>query len=84
MSKPHNHEWRKRHALQIASQLPEQHDDALAIMALVQELVDGFLAPPKDGRRKPQGAVLVRLRAGAGTSPNLRAISSDKPSGRPL
>lgn len=36
--------WRKRHAILIVSQLPENHDDAVAVLAYARELVDGFLA----------------------------------------
>jgi hypothetical protein len=36
--------WRRRHALQIVAQLPENHDDAIAVLELAKELVNGFLA----------------------------------------
>ncbi len=37
--------WRRRHAVQIAAQLPDNREDALAILELVKELVEGFLYP---------------------------------------
>lgn len=61
----HSKAWHRRHALQIAAQLPEDHDDALAVVSLVQELVDGFLAPgepaePGDSAgQRGRGVVLV-------------------------
>lgn len=36
--------WKRRLALQIATQLPEKATDALAVIALVQALVTDFLA----------------------------------------
>lgn len=39
--------WRRRHALQIVTQLPENHDDAIAVLELARELVDGFLVGEK-------------------------------------
>jgi hypothetical protein len=41
--------WHRRHALSLASQLPDGPDDALAILECVRELVVTFLhsdAPP--------------------------------------
>lgn len=59
----HSKAWHRRHALQIAAQLPEDHDDALAVVSLVQELVNGFLVPgepakPGEGAGQ-RGVVLV-------------------------
>ena len=36
--------WHKRHAMSLASQLPENPDDARLVLAAMQELVDVFLA----------------------------------------
>jgi hypothetical protein len=47
--------WRRRHALQIVAQLPENHDDAIAVLELARELVDGFLA----GEGQPDHPVLM-------------------------
>jgi hypothetical protein len=38
-------DWRRRHALQLASQLPDGPADALVILDLVRELVVSFLQP---------------------------------------
>ena len=35
--------WRRRHAIQIVAQLPEGTEDALAVLELARELVEGFL-----------------------------------------
>lgn len=35
--------WQRRHAIQIAAQLPERPKDALAVLALARELVENFL-----------------------------------------
>lgn len=45
--------WRRRQAIQIASQLPENMDDALAVLEHARDLVINFLG---DGfaREKPQ------------------------------
>jgi hypothetical protein len=46
--------WHRRHALQIAMQLPEGTDDALLVLDAARQLVTGFL-----NAEKPQGAVLT-------------------------
>jgi hypothetical protein len=38
-----DHNWRRRHAIQIVAQLPEGTEDALAVLELAKELVEGFL-----------------------------------------
>lgn len=35
--------WHRRHAIQVVAQLPEGTQDALAVLALARELVEGFL-----------------------------------------
>ena len=37
--------WQRRLALQLAAQLPEKPADALAVLALTEELVKAFLMP---------------------------------------
>jgi hypothetical protein len=37
--------WKRRHAVQIASQLPERKEDALEVLEQTTELVTGFLHP---------------------------------------
>lgn len=36
--------WQRRMAVQLAAQLPEDTEDALMVLDLVRELVEGFLA----------------------------------------
>jgi hypothetical protein len=64
--------WKFRLALQIAAQLPESGEDALAVLDLAAEIVSYYLRP--------------RLEAGSslpGSAPRRRARSSVRPSGRP-
>lgn len=56
--------WLKRHALQISAQLPENPEDALAVLRFSMEIVEGFLRP-SGAPQKAQGAVLP-LRAASG------------------
>lgn len=35
--------WRRRHAVQIVAQLPEEVEDALAVLDLAKKLVEDFL-----------------------------------------
>lgn len=37
-------DWRRRHAIQIAAQLPESIDDALIVLEFTREIVESFLA----------------------------------------
>jgi hypothetical protein len=37
--------WKRRQAIQLASQLPEDPQDALRVLELTRELVLGFLVP---------------------------------------
>lgn len=39
--------WHKRHAIQIAAALPETREDALIVLELARELVEGFLYGPQ-------------------------------------
>jgi hypothetical protein len=39
----HDHLWLKRQAIQVAAQLPEDRDQALAVLTYAQALVTGFL-----------------------------------------
>ena len=41
--------WHKRHALMLASQLPENASDANAIIRALQDLVDTWLHPAVTG-----------------------------------
>jgi hypothetical protein len=51
-------DWRRRHALTLASQLPENNADALVILDLVRELVVTFL---QAGEPEPVKAPVVAL-----------------------
>ena len=53
-------DWRRRHAIQIAAQLPEDAEDALIVLECARELVEGFLARPLPSQSdQPEGLVLV-------------------------
>lgn len=39
--------WHRRHAIQIAAALPETREDALLVLELARELVEGFLHAPQ-------------------------------------
>jgi len=39
--------WKRRHAVQIAAQLPEDPDDAIAVLELARSLVLNFLMEPQ-------------------------------------
>ena len=47
--------WRRRHAIQIVAQLPEGTEDALIVLELARELVEGFLQA--DHARAPLAVV---------------------------
>ncbi|OSJ16831.1 hypothetical protein BST63_10605 [Bradyrhizobium canariense] len=55
--KPEN--WHRRHALQLACQLPEDSADALIVLRMATQLVTGFLA--EDERTEKPGPVVVRI-----------------------
>lgn len=40
--------WHRRHAVMLASQLPEKTEDALAVLRLATQLVTDFLAEPDE------------------------------------
>jgi hypothetical protein len=39
--------WHRRHAIQLASQLPEGNEDAMIILGLMARLVTDFLDAPE-------------------------------------
>ncbi|XIA64308.1 hypothetical protein ACFIOY_36385 [Bradyrhizobium sp. TZ2] len=49
--------WHRRHAVMLASQLPEETEDALAVLRLATQLVTGLLAGPS--LMKKRASVLV-------------------------
>jgi hypothetical protein len=55
--------WHRRHALTLASQLPDGHDDALAVLECARELVTAFLQADAPEPVKAPVVALVRPRA---------------------
>jgi hypothetical protein len=51
--------WRKKHALILAGQLPENQEDALIVLRLTTELVTGFLADPEPAQRPTVSIVRI-------------------------
>jgi hypothetical protein len=71
----------KRHAIQLAAQLPEKQEDALLVIQYLRELVEGFLAPTQ-----PQRPVLVVFEGGSaapGASPSDFCREGDSKSALP-
>lgn len=52
--------WHRRHAVQIVSALPEETEDALMVLELAKELVEGFLARTQ----RPARVVLAEAERG--------------------
>jgi len=55
-------DWRRRHALNMAGQLPEKVDDALVILDLLREIVVTFLHVDMPEPAKAPVVELVRPR----------------------
>lgn len=55
-------DWRRRHALNMAGQLPENAADALVILDLLREIVVTFLHVDVPEPEKAQVVTLVRDR----------------------
>lgn len=45
--------WRRRQAVQLAAQLPDDPQDALAILEYVRSLVENFLMAPQEPQEAP-------------------------------
>lgn len=63
--------WHRRQAIQIAAALPENKEDALAVLELARELVEGFLYPaqaPPAPRDRERGSVVSLSSATSGAS----------------
>lgn len=45
--------WHRRHAMALASQLPDNHDDAVQVVQAILELLDTFMIPDTDEPVKP-------------------------------
>ncbi len=81
MAQNHTEAWRKRHALQIAAQLPENPEDAEAVLNYTRDLLTSFMNARS--AQDDQRALRDFRSAGRANSPSLRAISNDKASARP-
>ncbi len=78
------HSAYKRHAIQLAAQLPEKQEDALLVIRYLKELVEGFLAPTINADQRRGGLVLLDGRAGAaGASPSDFCMEGDSKSALP-
>ena len=60
---PEDQNWRRRQAIQIVAQLPEGTEDALAVLDLAKELVDGFLRGGQPARPLTAVAAVVAFPA---------------------
>jgi hypothetical protein len=45
--------WHRRHALQLAAQLPERYEDAMAVLRATVRLAEDYLKDPE----KPSGSI---------------------------
>ena len=70
--------WRRRLALQIASQLPEEPEDAWAVLGHVERLVAFFCERPPDPPPEPDDQAVLRFPGGP-SSPRRRARSTGSP-----
>jgi len=61
--------WHRRHAIQIVAQLPEGTQDALMVLELARELVEGFL-------QNSQRAALAEVVDFTGAATALRASAN--------
>jgi hypothetical protein len=59
---PGEADWRRRHALNVAGQLPENATDALVILDLLRELVVTFLHVDMPEPEKAPVVTLIRSR----------------------
>lgn len=57
-----DHNWRRRHAIQIVAQLPEGVEDALVVLELAKRLVEEFL---QEGQPRPLTSDVVDFPASA-------------------
>ena len=61
----HKPSWLKRHAIQIAAQLPENPKDAVAVLEYVKEIVDKFLSSECEQSGRRTGPVLSFFQSGS-------------------
>lgn len=71
--------WRKRLALQIAAQLPEELDDALEVLNCAEGLVRYLFNPPTAPQPNSRNQSVLRFPK----TPSRSANSSGSPSGLP-
>jgi hypothetical protein len=51
--------WHRRHAVQLAAQLPENGEDALIVLRAATRLVTGYLAEPEPTQKPAPVVALV-------------------------
>lgn len=51
--------WHRRHAIQIAAQLPEEPKDAILVLEATRRLVDEWLSPQRAPRGECEAVVVV-------------------------
>jgi hypothetical protein len=74
----------KANALQLAAQLPADHDEAILVLGYLTELVEwGTGRDLSTTIPNPQRGSLVRFARPVGISPSRRANSNGNPSGLP-
>lgn len=71
--------WKRRQALQIVAQLPDKPADALRVLELAKELVEGFLSERPQPRLRAVGASDILALASSSSSLNLPGSPSSLP-----
>lgn len=51
-------QWHKRHAITLASQLPDKPEDALLVIEAMKELVEQYLMAAPEGAKEPPSNVI--------------------------
>jgi hypothetical protein len=58
-----NVSWQRRHALHLASQLPDDPAEALIVLSFAKQIVENFLTPSKEEvPPRAEGAVVALRR----------------------
>jgi hypothetical protein len=68
--------WHRRHAVQIVAQLPEDTKDAVQVLELAKDLVEGFLI---DRQPRLRSGAIVVLAAASNSALNLPGSPSSLP-----
>lgn len=71
--------WQRRHAVQIVAQLPEHTEDAVRVLELARELVEGFLAGTGHRLRVLPSADVVAFSAASSSVLSTPGIPSTLP-----